>query len=314
MPVYSTHNQDGSSVRAPSVRPLAHPLPSPDRPPTPRRPLARAASVEPDSASFEAERRGREGERLSDLSERKASPSRRATDGGEDLDGGRREWKWEGDIRKCSHISWKKEKKPSAAAVFYGPGFRFKMPSQCPQLTHTERAEMVTQTAPLTHPPAPSPPLHTMANTDICESRKWLVRTPRSSRTRSTFWISIDMNFNIKSRTYGIESRNQPDGFMHKLAGQMGQEQRGWMPCKHEGSAHVHLYALEREDELAVAVGHLSPSLPLLRSLSSPRSPPSFEAPGIFPGSLLQPVYNRQQRARGRARSVAAAARNKTLF
>ena len=35
-------------------------------------------------------------------------------------------------------------------------------------------------------------------------------------------------------------------------------------------------------------------SLPLLRSLSSP---PSFEAPGIFPGSLLQPVYNRQQRA-----------------
>ena len=26
-------------------------------------------------------------------------------------------------------------------------------------------------------------------------------------------------------------------------------------------------------------------------------SPPSFEAPGIFPGSLLQPVYNRQQRA-----------------
>ena len=69
------------------------------------------------------------------------------------------------------------------------------------------------------------------------------------------------------------------------------------MPCKHEGSAHVHLYALEREDEPAVAaVGHLSPSLSLFsaRSLSSP---PSFEAPGIFPGSLLQPVYNRQQRA-----------------
>ena len=66
------------------------------------------------------------------------------------------------------------------------------------------------------------------------------------------------------------------------------------MPCKHEGSAHVHLYALEREDEPAVAaVGHLSPSSPLalLSSL------PSFEAPGIFPGSLLQPVYNRQQRA-----------------
>ena len=40
-------------------------------------------------------------------------------------------------------------------------------------------------------------------------------------------------------------------------------------------------------------------SLPL--SASSPlallSSPPSFEAPGIFPGSLLQPVYNRQQRA-----------------
>ena len=75
------------------------------------------------------------------------------------------------DLRKCSHISWKKEKQPSSVAVFYGPGFRFKMPSQCPQLTHTERAEMVTQTAPLFHPPAPSPPPHTMANTDICESR-----------------------------------------------------------------------------------------------------------------------------------------------
>ena len=84
---------------------------------------------------------------------------------------------------------------------------------------------------------------------------------------------------------------------MHKLAGQMGQEQRGWMPCKHEGSAHVHLYALEREDEPAVAVGHLP--LPLLRSLSSP---PSFEAPGIFPGSLLQPVGAAAdgQRQRGR--------------
>ena len=106
----------------------------------------------------------------------------------------------------------------------------------------------------------------------------------------------------------GVESRYQPDRFMHMLAGQMGQEQRGWMPCKHEGSAHVHLYALEREDEPAVAaVGHLSPSLCLFfaRSLSS------FEAPGIFPGSLLQPVYNRQQRARSVA---AAAARNKTLF
>ena len=71
----------------------------------------------------------------------------------------------------------------------------------------------------------------------------------------------------------------------------MGQEQRGWMPCKHEGSAHVHLYALEREDEPAVAVGHLSPSL-FLFSARSPllSSLPSFEAPGIFPGSLLQPV------------------------
>ena len=56
-------------------------------------------------------------------------------------------------------------------------------------------------------------------------------------------------------------------------------------------------------------------SLSLSLSLSLPSllcSPPSFEAPGIFPGSLLQPVFNRQ---RASEKSEApAAARNKTLF
>ena len=64
---------------------------------------------------------------------------------------------------------------------------------------------------------------------------------------------------------------------------------------------YIYIYALEREDELELeARWQWGISLSVSVSLSLPSllcSPPSFEAPGIFPGSLLQPVYNRQQSA-----------------
>ena len=82
---------------------------------------------------------------------------------------------------------------------------------------------------------------------------------------------------------------------MHMLTGKWDKNRGNTLQTRGERTVHVHTYALEREDHPAVAVGHLSFSL--LCSL------PSFEAPGIFPGSLLQPVYSRQ-RAGGRGSSA----------
>ena len=106
---------DHATIRAPPVRWPIRLLLGLTAAKTVRRARASGRVWKPDSASFEGEeeeeREG--GGRTTFRLIREESIAITESDRGEDLDGGRQEWEWEGDLRKCSHISWKKEKKPS---------------------------------------------------------------------------------------------------------------------------------------------------------------------------------------------------------